>query len=70
MTIKIIGDSIKLSQFLKKINETDTGGQAKFFIETNDIKINNKKPEGRSSKIHPGDVVWINDQIYVIEKEK
>ncbi|MHA3839058.1 RNA-binding S4 domain-containing protein [Mycoplasma sp. HF14] len=66
MTIKIKGDSIKLSQFLKKIDEIDTGGQAKVFILNNDIKINGEAPKGRSSKIKVGDIVWINDSLYTI----
>ncbi|QNM93652.1 RNA-binding S4 domain-containing protein [Mycoplasma sp. Pen4] len=70
MTIKIKGDSIKLSQFLKKIDEIDTGGAARFFIENNDIKINDRTPEGRGSKIHVGDIVWVNDTIYKITKDE
>ncbi|MHA3786229.1 RNA-binding S4 domain-containing protein [Mycoplasma sp. Z244C] len=66
MTIKIKGGSIKLSQFLKKIDEIDTGGQAKIFILNNDIKINGEAPKGRSSKIKVGDIVWINDSLYTI----
>ncbi|MHA3825809.1 RNA-binding S4 domain-containing protein [Mycoplasma sp. Z463D] len=66
MTIKIKGGSIKLSQFLKKIDEIDTGGQAKVFILNNDIKINGEAPKGRSSKIKVGDIVWINDSLYTI----
>ncbi|MFV8401364.1 RNA-binding S4 domain-containing protein [Mycoplasma sp. 005V] len=72
MTIKITGDSIKLSQFLKKIDEIDTGGQAKEFIKYNVIKINGQEPKGRSSKIKIGDVIWINDSLYTVasaEKE-
>ncbi|MHA3846044.1 RNA-binding S4 domain-containing protein [Mycoplasma sp. VS276A1] len=66
MTIKIKGGSIKLSQFLKKIDEIDTGGQAKVFILNNNIKINGEAPKGRSSKIKVGDIVWINDSLYTI----
>ncbi|MFV8499826.1 RNA-binding S4 domain-containing protein [Mycoplasma sp. VS424B] len=66
MTIKITGDSIKLSQFLKKIDEIDTGGAAKEFIKYNEIKINGQVPKGRSSKIKIGDIVWINDSLYTI----
>ncbi|MFV8470278.1 RNA-binding S4 domain-containing protein [Mycoplasma sp. AA7A] len=66
MTIRITGNSIKLSQFLKKIDEIDTGGQAKDFIKYNEIKINGQIPKGRSSKIKVGDVVWVNDSLYTI----
>ncbi|SJZ56649.1 RNA-binding S4 domain-containing protein [Mycoplasmopsis verecunda] len=66
MTIKIKGGSIKLSQFLKKIDEIDTGGQAKEFIKVNKITINGQEPKGRTSKIKVGDIVWINNSIYTI----
>ncbi|UUD36216.1 RNA-binding S4 domain-containing protein [Mycoplasmopsis citelli] len=69
MIVKIKGDSIKLSQFLKKIQETQTGGQSKFFIKNNDIKINGQIPQGRSSKIKPGDIVWVNDTLIKVLSE-
>ncbi|EGV00466.1 RNA-binding S4 domain-containing protein [Mycoplasmopsis columbina] len=69
--VEINDDFITLGQFLKKAQIIDTGGQAKFFIETNNIKINNKKPIGRGSKIFAGDSVWIEGYLYkVIKKEK
>lgn len=70
MNIKIKGRTIKLGQFLKKIGITDTGGHAKVVIENSLILINKKKPNGRSSKIRPGDIVWINDEVYYIDEEK
>ncbi|WP_369810260.1 RNA-binding S4 domain-containing protein [Mycoplasma seminis] len=66
MTVAIKGGSIKLSQFLKKIDEIDTGGQAKEFIKNNSITINGEQPKGRGSKIKVGDIVWINNSIYSI----
>lgn len=50
MTVKIKGESIKVSQFLKKIDETQSGGQSKKFLLSNKVLINGKKAEGRSSK--------------------
>lgn len=70
MVVKIKGEFIKLGQFLKKINEIDTGGQARTFLKSNLVKINGKTPEGRSSKIKPGDVVWINDILIKVEVEE
>ncbi|WP_036463888.1 RNA-binding S4 domain-containing protein [Mycoplasmopsis sturni] len=67
MIVKIKGESIKLSQFLKKVDEIQTGGQSKWFVEENSIKINGRKPDGRSAKIRIGDIVWVNDIIYKIE---
>ncbi|VEU76323.1 RNA-binding S4 domain-containing protein [Mycoplasmopsis columboralis] len=70
MVVKIKGDSIKLSQFLKKIDETQSGGQSKFFIKNNSIKINGEAPQGRSSKIKPGDIVWVNDTLIKVVSEE
>ncbi|MGZ9755865.1 RNA-binding S4 domain-containing protein [Mycoplasma sp. 246B] len=66
MNIKIKGEFIKLGQFLKKIEEIDSGGQAKLYLQENNIKINGKTPEGRSSKIYINDIVWVNNDVYKI----
>ncbi|ADE19525.1 RNA-binding S4 domain-containing protein [Mycoplasma crocodyli] len=70
MVIKIKGEFIKVGQFLKKINEVSTGGRTKEFLKYNTIQINGKTPEGRSSKIRPGDIVWVNDTLIKIEENK
>ncbi|VEU59661.1 RNA-binding S4 domain-containing protein [Mesomycoplasma neurolyticum] len=69
MDIKIYGEFIKLGQFLKKIKIIDSGAEAKEFILNHKITINNKKPEGRNSKIYVGSIVWIDDEIFKIESE-
>ncbi len=69
MIIKIKTETIKLSQFLKKIREISTGGESKYFIQNNDIRINGIKPIGRSTKICVGDTVWINDTLIKVIKE-
>ncbi|MGL5205108.1 MAG: RNA-binding S4 domain-containing protein [Metamycoplasmataceae bacterium] len=66
MKVEIKGQSIRLGQLIKKLNLIDTGGQAKEFIENNNIKINNEKPKGRSTKIFVGSTVWIDDEVYMI----
>ncbi len=69
MKIEITGEYIKLGQLLKKLNFTSTGGGAKEYILRNKITINGKVPDGRGSKIRPGDTVWINDQVYLIKSK-
>ncbi len=70
MVVKIKGDSIKVSQFLKKIEEIQTGGAAKGFLQNNEVKINGETPKGRSSKIRPGDVIWVNNTLIKVESEE
>lgn len=69
MKVIIKDENIKLGQLLKKVNIISTGGEAKFYIESNDIKINGKRPEGRNTKVHAGSTVWINDDLYQIVGE-
>ncbi|WP_027120522.1 RNA-binding S4 domain-containing protein [Mycoplasmopsis lipofaciens] len=64
--VKIKGEFITIGKLLKLIGEIDTGGTSKIFLETNEIKINNKKPQGRSTKVFPEDIVWINDKLFKI----
>ncbi len=66
MKVEIIGEFIKLGQLIKKLNLIDTGGQVKDFIENNEIKINNEKPKGRSTKVFVGSTVWIDEEVYKI----
>ena len=66
MEIEIYGNEIKVSQFLKKMGLTDTGGKTKFFIKSHKIVINGEPIQGRNTKIKVGDVVWIDDNVYKI----
>lgn len=66
MKIAIKDEFIKIGQLLKKIKVISTGGEAKNFLENNDVKINGKKPEGRGSKVHIGDTLWIGDDLYQV----
>ncbi|MCA8851018.1 RNA-binding S4 domain-containing protein [Mycoplasmopsis bovis] len=67
--IYIKDDSITISQLLKKIGLIQTGGGAKFYLESNKVLINNKKPEGRNTKVKNGDLLIINSNIFIVKKE-
>ncbi|MBU4690443.1 RNA-binding S4 domain-containing protein [Mycoplasma sp. ES3157-GEN-MYC] len=60
---------ITIGQLLKKVGLIDTGGQAKYYLENNKIKINDKTPIGRNTKVFAGDVVWVNNLIYYVKEE-
>lgn len=70
MKIVISDDSIKIGQLLKKIEVISSGGQAKHFLDTNSVKINGTKPEGRGTKVPVGSTVWINDDLYQVVNEE
>lgn len=69
MKIYIKDEYITICQLLKKMNIISSGGQAKFFLKNNDVKINGKRPIGKGSKVLIGSVVWINDELYHIVSE-
>ena len=69
MKIVISGESIKIGQLLKKLNIISSGGQAKWFLENNVIKINGEKPEGRGTQVPVGATLWINDDLYQVVSE-
>ncbi|MGL5357546.1 MAG: RNA-binding S4 domain-containing protein [Metamycoplasmataceae bacterium] len=66
MEVKISGEFIKIGQLIKKMNIIDTGGGAKYFLETHNILINEKKPLGRNTKVFVGSVVWIDGEPFKI----
>ncbi|WP_280131279.1 RNA-binding S4 domain-containing protein [Mycoplasmopsis bovis] len=67
--IYIKDDSITIGQLLKKIGLIQTGGGAKFYLESNKVLINNKKPEGRNTKVKNSDLLIINSNIFIVKKE-
>ncbi|MBR2848961.1 MAG: RNA-binding S4 domain-containing protein [Mycoplasmataceae bacterium] len=71
MRVKIQGRFIKLGQLIKKLNFTDTGGQAKLFVKTHKIIINNIEGGTRNTKVWANSTVWIDDQVfYIVEDER
>lgn len=71
MKVKIKGKFIKLGQLIKKLNIIDTGGQAKYFVRSHDIKVDNETGLKRNSKIWVNSTVWIDDQVfYIVEDDR
>lgn len=69
MKIVIKDESIKIGQLLKKINVISSGGQAKWFLENNVVKVDGELPQGRGMKVKVGAIVWINDDLYQVVEE-
>ncbi|NMA67211.1 MAG: S4 domain-containing protein YaaA [Clostridiaceae bacterium] len=62
-------DFIKLGQFLKLVNAVNSGGEIKFFLETNDVFVNEQKEDRRGRKLRNGDIISINQQNYRIVQD-
>ena len=64
--IKLYTEYIKLDQFLKLVNETSSGGEAKVRILSGEVKLNGVVEIQRGKKIRPGDVINIEDRSYKV----
>ena len=58
-SIEIRDEFITLGQFLKLSDCISTGGQAKLFLQTATIRVNNQADRRRGRKLYPGDKVEI-----------
>ena len=57
--VAIGGDMIRLGQFLKLADLTDTGGEGKILIASGDVTVNGEVDTRRGRQLHPGDVVEV-----------
>lgn len=64
--ISINSCSITLGQFLKFINLISSGGEVKYFLESNVVLVNEIQENRRGKKLFPGDLIKINDEIFEI----
>lgn len=51
----IKGKYITLSQFLKEKSIISSGGQAKWYLQDNPVKLNGVSENRRGKKLYPGD---------------
>ncbi|MBO7676078.1 MAG: S4 domain-containing protein YaaA [Erysipelotrichaceae bacterium] len=64
--IKIEGEFITLGQFLKVADIISSGGEAKSFLVTNRVLINNEEDNRRGRKLYKDDIVEIDRKQYRI----
>jgi ribosome-associated protein len=57
--VPIDGDMIRLGQFLKLADLTDTGGEGKILIASGDVTVNGEVDLRRGRQLHRGDVVRV-----------
>lgn len=60
--IAIESDYITLGQLLKKTGLIYNGGAAKFFLNENQILVNDVSDSRRGRKLRPGDKIVINNE--------
>ena len=66
VSVKIDTEYITLGQLLKKESLIATGGEAKFFLHTHEVKVNGEPEDRRGRKLYPGDTVQAEGQEYHI----
>lgn len=57
--VKISTEFIKLDQLLKYAEISQSGGESKVFIKSEEVKVNGKIATERGKKIRPGDIVEV-----------
>lgn len=57
--VKISTEFIKLDQLLKFAEISQSGGESKVFIKSEEVKVNGKIATERGKKIRPGDIVEV-----------
>lgn len=60
--VKITTPYITLGQLLKLSNIISNGGEAKFFLATNEVYVNDELDCRRGRKLYPGDKIAILDE--------
>ncbi len=65
--MKIDTPYIKLDSFLKAVNVTSSGGEAKMLITGGEVTVNGAVELRRGRKLYPGDRVEIGGKIYEVE---
>ena len=65
--IKLLTEFITLQQILKMENVIQSGGEAKFFLASHQVYVNQELEQRRGRKLYPKDVVQILGKEYRME---
>jgi S4 domain protein YaaA len=65
--VKIKTEYIELQQLLKMKDIISSGGEAKYFLASNEVFVNNEKENRRGRKLRPGDIIRIGKEEYQIQ---
>ena len=66
MKIVITTEYITLGQFLKYTNIISNGGDAKVFLMTTSVYVNDELEQRRGRKLRVGDKILVNNNEYII----
>ena len=64
---KIETEYITLGQFLKLVDVIYSGGEAKSYLATHEVKINNEVDQRRGRKLRHNDVIEVEGKIFQID---
>ncbi len=64
--VEITTDYLKLEQLLKIADIVSSGGEAKLFLQENEILVNGEEEHRRGRKLYPGDLITIDGKVYEI----
>ena len=60
---------ITLNEFLKFTNFISTGGQAKWYLQENEVFVDDELETRRGRKLYPGMKVRIGDSLFLISRK-
>ena len=66
-TVKIKTEYIELQQLLKMEDYISSGGQAKYYLQENEVYVNGELETRRGRKLRASDVIRIGKEEYQIE---
>lgn len=66
-SLKITTEYITLQQLLKIKNVISSGGEAKYFLSSNEVYVNGELENRRGRKLYPNDVIRVLGKEYKIE---
>ena len=64
--LKITTEYITLQQFLKIENFISSGGEAKYYLQENDVYVNNELETRRGRKLYPNYIIVVDNQEFKI----
>ncbi len=64
--VKIVTPYITLGQMLKLANLIGNGGEAKAFLQVEEVRVNGETDQRRGRKLYPGDEVLVKGKTYRI----